>query len=178
VCLFAGNVYDRVSQPEANRTLVHKLNGLGQRLRTLGAELYVLGPGEVGGLDPDTVRHLGSVSYDECWRYLRHADVGIVVSAGRFMHNNESTKIYHYLRAGLPVVSESGFPNDAVVDESGLGRVVKSGDLDALAACAAKISWGAEQRDRAVRYIRDRHTWDHRAGIYDALLRETASDGG
>ncbi len=44
------------------------------------------------------------------------------------MHNNESTKIYHYLRARLPVVSESGFPTDHVVRESRCGVVVKSGD--------------------------------------------------
>jgi len=57
---------------------------------------------------------MGAVSYERSWDYLHHADVGVLVAAGPFMHNNESTKIYHYLRVGLPVVSEAGFPNDPV----------------------------------------------------------------
>jgi hypothetical protein len=83
------------------------------------------------------------------------------------MHNNESSKIYCYLRAGLPVVSESGFPNDHVVEESGLGFVAENGDLERMAALiveAARRDW---DRDRAVRYVLDKHTWDARAETYE-----------
>ncbi|MDQ3244397.1 MAG: hypothetical protein M3Q09_11760, partial [Gemmatimonadota bacterium] len=115
--------------------------------------------------------YCGTVTHDESWNFLHFADVGLVVAAGRFMHNNESTKIYHYLRAGLPVVSEAGFPNDNVVRDSGLGFVVDNGALELMAEqviAAAAMTW---DRERAVKYILSNHTWAHRASVYDGLLR-------
>ena len=107
----------------------------------------------------------------QSWDYLRHANVGVVVAAGPFMHNNESTKIYHYLRAALPVVSEAGFPNDHVVTESGLGEVVPNGDMTFMAervVAAARANW---DRDAALAYVLGNHTWDCRAATYDRVIR-------
>jgi glycosyltransferase involved in cell wall biosynthesis len=172
-CLFAGNVYTPRSQPEANRALIDKLNALGGALARRGMRLYLLGVGEVGRLDRDAVTYLGSVPYGRSWDYLRHADVGVVVSAGAFMHNNESSKIYHYLRVGLPVVSEAGFPNDQVVTESGCGLVVAAGDMPAMAEAIEQAAVRPWDRDRAVRSIREHHTWRERAKVYDQLLPRT-----
>lgn len=166
--LFSGNLYD--SQPEANRALSEKLNTLG-RILAGRARVYFVGPGKTRHLDPRAVTNLGVASYEASWQHMFHADVGIVVSAGAFMHNNESTKLYHYLRAGLPTVSESGFPNDHVVTDSGLGYVVPSGDMEAMAARildAARRSW---DRGAAARYVLEHHTWTTRMRTYDELLR-------
>jgi hypothetical protein len=173
-CLFAGNFYEETerSQPEAHRTLVGKLNELGRLLSQEGARLYVLGTGTARNLDAQYVTYLGTATYDESWNYLQHADVGVVVAAGPFNHNNESTKIYHYLRVGLPVVSEAGFPNDDVVRQSGLGSVVPSGDMRRLAdavLAAGRSSW---DREAAVQYILKHHTWDARAEVYDHVIRD------
>ncbi|MEO8576946.1 MAG: glycosyltransferase, partial [Gemmatimonadales bacterium] len=170
--LFAGNVYTRDHQAEANDVLVAKLNEIGELLCGRGCRLYMIGFGDVSQVDPGCVTYLGAVSHDEAWNFFGHADVGIVVSAGSFMHNNESTKIYHYLRAGLPVVSESGFPNDDVVRNSGLGFVVNNGDMVGMAQRieeAARASW---DRAPAVRYIVDHHTWDTRVDVYDRVLQQ------
>ncbi len=170
-CVFAGTVYSQRSQPEANRTIVEKLNALGQALSRRGARLYMFGVGDVSRLDRSHVSYLGWMPYQRTWDYFRYADVGVVVSAGPFMHNNESSKIYHYLRAGLPVVSESGFPNDYVVREAECGRVVDGGDVHVLAEAiieAARTPW---DRARAVRYILANHTWAQRVQVYDRLLR-------
>lgn len=170
--LFAGNVYTRDHQAEANDVLVAKLNRLGELLRGRGCRLYMIGVGDVSKLDPACVTYLGFVPHDDAWNYFEHADVGIVVSAGSFMHNNESTKIYHYLRAGLPVVSESGFPNDDVVRRSGLGFVVVSGDMAAMAQRVVDASGATWDRDTAIRYVMEDHTWDARVETYDRLFRE------
>jgi glycosyltransferase involved in cell wall biosynthesis len=69
------------------------------------------------------------------------------------------------------VVSESGFPNDNVVVESGLGHLVENGDLELMAQRIAESIETRWDRDRAVRYILSHHTWDRRAEIYDRLLR-------
>ncbi len=176
-CLFLGSFYRAtpMSQPEAHRTITDKLNRLGAELGKAGIGLYVVGPGDEQSLDPDCVTYLGTVPYRDSWAFIHHAQVGLVVSAGAFMHNNESTKIYHYLRAGLPVVSESGFPNDNVVDESGLGFRVMPGDLDTLAARIEETVSKDWDRASAVRYILEHHTWERRAATYDEIL--TASFG-
>jgi len=167
--LFAGNLYD--AQPEANRVLSDKLSALGRLLAQAGARLFVVGPGDTRALDRRAVTHLGVVPYLDSWQYLMHADVGVVVSAGTFMHNNESTKIYHYLRAGLPVVSEEGFPNDDVVRGAGMGFVVPSGQVGLMAERvldAAATSWN---RESAVRFILAHHTWDNRMSAYHEVLQ-------
>ncbi len=169
--LFAGNIYGMRDQPEANRVLAGKLNALGRHLAARGIRLYFLGTGNTRALDRTLITHLGHSSYEASWNYLHFANVGIVVAAGPFMHNNESTKIYHYLRAGLPVISEAGFPNDQVVTESGLGEVVPNGNMEFMAeraAAAARTDW---DRNAAVGYILGHHTWDCRAAIYDRVIR-------
>lgn len=168
-CLFAGNIYERGTQPEANRVLVDKLNRLGRLLSERGAHLYLLGEGRVTNLDRRHVHYLGSVPYERSWSYLQHADVGILLSASPFMHNNESTKTYHYLRAGLPMVGERGFPNDDVVVASGGGTLVDNDDLVAMADAAISP---AGDPDRARRYILREHTWARRVRIYHELLTQ------
>jgi glycosyltransferase involved in cell wall biosynthesis len=170
--VFSGNVYTRRTQPEANRVLIDKLNTLGSHIAATGGRLFVVGPGDVRRLDPSCATWLGAVPYAASWDYLHHADVGILVAAGPFMHNNESTKIYHYLRAGLPVVSEAGFPNDRVLEESGLAFVVPNGDLPALAARALEAASHVWDRDAGRRYILENHTWEVRARTYDRLFRD------
>jgi hypothetical protein len=169
-CLFAGNVYTRYSQPEANRVLITKLNQLGKLLAVRGGRLYLLGPGDVRRLDRENVTYLGTASYEKSWDYFHFADVGVVVSAG-IHHNNESSKIYHYLRAGLPVVSEAGFPNDNVVLEARLGFVIENGNLGLMAEKIEEAAHKNWDRDYAVAYTLNNHTWDKRVEIYDALLK-------
>jgi hypothetical protein len=177
-CVFAETIYTQQFQPEANRIVVDKLNLLGKELSARGARLYMFGVGDVSRLDRAYVTYLGWVPYHRTWNYFHHAGVGVVVSAGPFMHNNESSKNYHYLRAGLPVVSESGFPNDHVVRESGCGTVVPSGDMCVLADAiltAGRTTW---DRASAIRYILENHTWDKRVAVYDQLLRRELRAGG
>jgi len=171
-CIFAGNVYTRKVQPEANRVLVAKLNKLGRLLSDRGARLYMLGPGQVRQIDKRCVTYLGVVSYEEAWNYFHFAHVGVVVAAGRFMQNNESTKIYHYLRTGLPVVSEAGFPNGNIITESRLGCLVENGNLEQMAQKieeAPHVNW---DRNYAINYVLENHTWDKRAEVYGKIIRE------
>ena len=174
--LFAGNFYSRHrgSQPEAHQTLTEKLNRLGALLHQHAARLYVVGTGDRRSLDPRYVSYCGEVPYEDSWDYLHFASVGVVVTAGGRMHNNESTKIYHYLRAGLPIVSEAGFPNDNVVVESGLGHVVENGDLETMVERIQESLRTPWDRESAIRYTLARHTWEKRAEVYDRVLRGSA----
>ncbi|MEO5580484.1 MAG: hypothetical protein ABIR58_07475 [Gemmatimonadaceae bacterium] len=171
-CVFSGNFYsrERTSQPEAHRSITSRLNRLGKLLAERGAQLFVVGPGDHRSLDASAVTYCGSVTHEASWDFLHFAAVGIVVAAGPFMHNNESTKIYQYLRAGLPVVSEAGFPNDNVIREAGLGFVVENNKPERMVDRIIEAAGASWDRDRATRYILSRHTWDRRAAVYDDLL--------
>lgn len=174
-CLYAGSFYsldEQQSQPGAHRSITSKMNRLGRYLSDRGMRLYVLGEGDQRQLDDRWVRYLGSVSYQESWDYLYHADVGTALVPGSFLHNNESTKLYHYLRVGLPVASEAGFPNDDLVRDAGLGFVAENGRMDLLAERAEEAVRRDWDRERAIRFILDHHTWEQRARVYDDLLRE------
>lgn len=171
-CIFAGHVYIPQAQGEANAVIVKKLNRLGELLAGRGIRLYMIGSGDISKLDPKWVTYCGVVPYSDTWNYLYFANVGLVVSAGPHMHNNESSKIYHYLRAGLPVVSEQGFPNDYLIEESRLGFSCESGDLELLAERIEEATHRKWDRDPAIQYILNHHTWDARVEPYDKLIRE------
>lgn len=170
-CLFAGNIYDPQSQPEAHATLVAKLNDLGRRLDPRSIRLCLMGPGDRSGLDPAHVTWLGALPYEDSWNVLQHADVGLVLALGAEPNENESTKIYHYLRVGLPTVCEAGFPNQGLVEEARLGHVVPNGDPEAMAEAIEACINSRWDTQGAIDFVLGRHTWLHRARIYDAHIR-------
>jgi hypothetical protein len=177
-CIFAGNIYHRRTQPRAHALLVEKINRLGELLTKRSIRLYVLGPGDKSGINADLVTCREPVPYDQCWDYFHFAQVGIVLALGDQPNENESSKIYHYLRAGLPTVCESGFPNQSLINEAKLGAVVANGDMAQMADAiddAAHRNW---QPDFAIRYIRQNHTWQKRVQIYDRLIRAECDPGG
>jgi len=170
VCVFAGNIYDGWYQAAVHETLVAKINALGRALRARGLELHVLGHGDHSRLDPAAVAAHGPVPYERSWDYLRGAQVGVVLAFGPEPNHNESTKIYHYLRVGLPTVCEAGFPNQGLVEEARLGAVVVNGDMDAMAEEVHRCARAAWDRDAAIRFVLEQHTWDARARIYHHLI--------
>lgn len=171
-CIFAGHVYDKISQPEANAVLISKLNELGRHLSPFNIRLYMLGSGDVKQLDRKHVTYLGAVPYEQTWNYFYFADVGTVVAYGPHLHNNETTKVYYYLRAGLPVVSEQGFPNDQVVEQSGLGFTVENGNMALMAEKIAEAAVKDWDRKKAVRQVIENHTWYQRTAVHDRLIRQ------
>lgn len=171
-CLFAGNIYDEQSQPEAHARLVAKLNDLGQHLDRRSIRLYHMGSGSQSSLDPTFVSCLGAIPYSRSWDLLHYADVGLVLALGNEPNENESTKIYHYLRVGLPTVCESGFPNEGLIAAARLGHVVPNGDVEAMVEAIELCLHTYWDRQTAIDFILAGHTWLHRARIYDSLIRE------
>jgi glycosyltransferase involved in cell wall biosynthesis len=171
-CLFAGNIFDKHFAEKGNAILVEKLNELGKCLSQRGARLYIVGPGDARRLDRRYLTYLGVVPYDKTWDYFYFAHVGIeLVKAGRFHHHNESSKLYHYLRVGLPPVSEDGLPNNDLIKEAKLGFVVENGNFELMAQKveeAARTDWN---REYAISFIVNNHTWDKRAEVYDKVIR-------
>jgi glycosyltransferase involved in cell wall biosynthesis len=170
-CVFAGNFYDAYYQAEVHATLIDKIGRLGHALRDRGLWLHIVGRGDSSGIDPDVVVCHSAVSLDRAWDFIRFADAGMVFAFGWEPNDNESTKIYHYLRAGLPTVCESGFPNEGLVVEAGIGSVVSNDDMEGAAEALAAAVTTAWDRDAARDFVLANHTWDARARIYDRLIR-------
>jgi len=169
IAVYIGNIYTG-TQREVNLLWQSKLNGLGRRLKTKKIRLCFVGMGDVDQLDPEAVTCLGLVENDRIWDYHYFADVGISLAQGPVQHN-ESSKIYYYLRAGLPVVSEGPIPNNDLIRESGCGLIAPYGDEEMMAdlvETAVSRKWPKEE---AARYMIANHTWDHRARVYDRLIR-------
>ncbi len=169
VAVYIGSIYTD-KQREVNLFWQERLNRIGKLLRRHGIRLCFIGVGHTDLLDGDAVTYLGPIPNDKIWDYQYHADVGVVLAQGPVQHN-ESSKIYYYLRAGLPVVSERPVPNSELVRQASLGFVCDFDDDEQLVdriADAANRSW---DRQFATQFVLKDHTWDRRASVYDKIFR-------
>ncbi len=165
--VYVGSIYG-IRQKEMNLVWQHRLNSLGRELRKFKLRLCLIGPGDTELLDPEAVVCLGPIDHNKVWDYQYFAAAGLVLAQGAVQHN-ESTKLYHYLRAGLPVVSEEPVPNNHVLEQAGLGFVSPYGDdrrLAELLSDAASRRWNRKQ---AMRHLKHHHSWDLRIPRIEAL---------
>jgi glycosyltransferase involved in cell wall biosynthesis len=169
VALFAGNIYSRAQQAEVNELWQDRLNQLGRALKRRGVSLVAMGSGVIDKLDPAAVLHVGEIDADEYWNWQHYAQVGIVLAQGP-VQDNESSKIYYYLRTGLPVICEESVPNIAIVEETGCGAIVPYGDLEAMAEAAVAQLSARHDAAAVAQYMIENHSWDARAALYDPVL--------
>jgi hypothetical protein len=169
VVLFAGNLYSLTDQPEVNRQWQERLNQIGRALRGTGLRLVGMGPGVTDRLDPSAVLHVGTVPIEKFWDWQRYAAVGIVLAHGA-EQDNESSKIYYYLRTALPVVCERPVPNASLIVETGHGVIVDYDDAHALAGAAARLAAAPPPTNGVPQYMVRWHSWDARAALYDPVL--------
>jgi len=177
VALFAGNVYVREKQPEVNLFWQARLNALGRALAARGVRLVAMGPGLTDRLDPTFVTHVGVVDFRDVWHWQWHARVGVVLAQGA-VQDNESSKIYYYLRTGLPVACEASIPNSSLVRETGHGVIVAYDDEDirGLAAATADLALETPAADTVGKHMARHHSWDVRAGLYAETLAAACPD--
>ena len=168
IVLYSGTLYSG-AQREVNLIWQAKLNEVGALLRRRGIRLCFVGGGAVDRLDARAVTHLGPVEHDQVWNYQYWARAGIALAQGPVQHN-ESSKIYYYLRTGLPVVAESSIPNCDVIREAGLGFVADWNDAEGMAAMVEDAVHAEWDREAAIRYVLEHHTWDRRVATYDRLI--------
>jgi glycosyltransferase involved in cell wall biosynthesis len=129
-------------------------------------------------LHPSIVRH-GEMPQDDIWDYIRYAAVGLALATGPHAFDNDLSKIYSYLRGGLPVLSESTVLNNDLIQQTGLGRVFSYGDTADLIAGALSLLNNPpdrKKREAAMTFMAGEHAWERRVDIYAKLFQEmTAS---
>jgi hypothetical protein len=129
-----------------------------------------MGPGLTDRLDPHAVTHVGALAADAVWDWQRCARVGVVLAQGP-VQDNESSKIYYYLRTALPVVCERPVPNAWLIEQTGHGALTPYDDVEAMAAAAAHLAARPPAGTGLIDWLVARHSWDARAALYDPVLR-------
>jgi len=125
----------------------------------------------VSQLDPNSVVYLGPIDNSRIWDYQYFADVGIALAQGKVQHN-ESSKIYYYLRTGLPVVSEGPIPNNYLIKETNLGLIADYADDQVMAEMIEEAVHKKWHKKDAINYILSHHTWHKRAEAYERLIEK------
>lgn|GEM_PF-1150756 len=174
VAIYAGNLYDGHRQPEVNRLWQERLNRLGRSLKARGVQLVAMGIGSTDLLDPGALLHVGAIDNRVYWDWQWHAAVGIVLAHGPVQHN-ESSKIYYYLRTGLPVVCEAPVPNANLITELDHGVLCAYDDTEEMADQAAWLCHHPPDGHRVIERMIAEHSWDLRASMYDSLLMQVPS---
>jgi hypothetical protein len=107
------------------------------RMRAVDASIAVAR--ELGVLDTHVFFN-DWVPYDERWRYLAEADLGLSTHGDHFETRlSFRTRMLDYLWAGLPIVCTDGDAFAALVAERRLGEVVPPGDVAALASAIERL---------------------------------------
>jgi len=170
IAVYIGNFYVD-TQRDINLLWQHRLNVLGSLLKKSGIRLYLVGPGNVSQLDPNSVVYLGPIDNSRIWDYQYFADVGIALAQGKVQHN-ESSKIYYYLRTGLPVVSKGPIPNNYLIKETNLGLNADYADDQVMAEMIEEAVHKKWHKKDAINYILSHHTWHKRAEAYERLIEK------
>ena len=169
IAVYIGNIYG-LTQRDVNERWQERLNSIGRLLRQRGIRLCYIGTGHVDRIDPAAVTVLGEVDNDDMWDYQRFAQVGLVLAQGLTQHN-ESSKMYYYLRTGLPIVSESPVPNNFLIQSTGMGYVADYGDDHMLADMVESAIHHPWPREEGINYVVQNHSWDQRVETYQQVLR-------
>jgi hypothetical protein len=132
-----------------------------------------LGDGDTDQLDPRAVRHYGAIDGDEYWSWQAHSQVGLVLGQGE-VQDNESSKIYYYLRTGLPVVCDKTVPNSWLIEHTGAGILVDYGDDQQFCEAVIHMVHRSPHLEGLPEYMAREHSWDARASLYNGLFSRLA----
>lgn len=170
IALFAGNIYNQDLRKQ-NLYWQNRLNQIGKMLKNKNICLCFVGSGMTDHLNSEYVKYIGAVQNDIFFDYQYYADVGITLALDR-IQKDESSKIYYYLRAGLPVISESPVPNNWLIKKSKMGFIVPFDDDVKMVNAIKKAINKKWDKKYAIKYMINNHTWDKRVEIYDEIFKK------
>ncbi len=121
-------------------------------------------------LGENDVQFLGYIeSHAEALNIVAGSDVGLMPH-----RKNESwdttipNKLFDYMAAGLPVVSSNAAPCERILNETGAGRVFRSGDAKGIAAAIKEVGQpeiGCRLGAAGRQAIRSRYNWEYDTSV-------------
>jgi predicted deacetylase/glycosyltransferase involved in cell wall biosynthesis len=152
-------------------------SGLAVRIAHLGRNrLHVYGA--AGRVLDRRVIDLGEVDVDKTWSYIHHASVGIALAPSEHAFESELSKVYYYLRGGLPVVTEDSVANRHLVEQTAHGAIARYDDPASWIAAIEHALRLPAREPRVMQWMVERHGWARRARTYLDLLRAPAQPWG
>jgi colanic acid biosynthesis glycosyl transferase WcaI len=126
----------------------------------------------------DRVQMLGVVDSDRLEQELHQADIGLVTQHHEGGEFNIPSKLMNFMAYGLPVLAAVNPAGEVarIVEASGAGWVVDSGDPEALPQAIARIAADPEDQrlrsQRARAWAEEHYTADGFARRFDAVIGE------
>jgi glycosyltransferase involved in cell wall biosynthesis len=162
----------------ASERMLRMLNTAAKLLENT-ADIHLVGLNKVrmyGGqesidLEPGIKDH-GEIPEPLMWDYVKRAHVGIALAAGPHLFDNDISKIWNYLRGGLPVLAEERIINNVLIEKTGLGRVFRFDSPEDMALQALEMleTDYSDRRAGVMNYMAEAHSWEKRVESYLQLF--------
>ncbi len=168
----------------ASSRQVEMLNRLARALEGR-ARIHLLGRNKSGlygralALSPLVADH-GEKPPRQVWNYLAWAAAGLALAVGPEPFDNDSSKVVHYLRAGLPVLCEAPILQGPLVGQLAMGRLCPHGQAGVMARTLLDLldHPPPAARRRAARGHMARHcSWPGTARVYVQLFARLLGQG-
>lgn len=162
----------------ASAHMAKMLNAAAFRFRGR-AGVHLLGLNKTGlygkeiALDPNIVCHPPRLE-EEIWDFIRFADFGLALATANLAFDNDVSKVYNYLRGGLPVLCEEPILQTELVKETGLGAAFPFGSEEAMEKKGHGLldkPW-KDKREATMKFMAREHSWDNRVETYVELFKE------
>ncbi len=162
----------------ASSHMAGMLNEAASRLEGI-ARVHLLGANKTGLYGEEIPLHPGITLHpprleEEIWNFIRFARLGIALATADLAFDNDVSKIYNYLRGGLPVLCEEPILQGELVGQTGLGAVFRFGDKAGMVEAALKLldtPW-EDKRETTMEFMAKDHSWDNRVETYVELFRK------
>jgi glycosyltransferase involved in cell wall biosynthesis len=162
--------------------MVRTLNALAEMLQD-SCEIHLIGSNKTGlygsggylalsGLIHDH----GEMSESYTWPYVEHASIGLALATGSHVFDNDLSKMFAYLRGGLPVLSEDTVLTNYLISETRYGSVVPYDDIHAMAREARSMlaNQAGVSKHAVMKFMIENHSWDKRVETLLAVFRKIA----
>ncbi|MFC1834362.1 hypothetical protein ACFL2Q_06475 [Thermodesulfobacteriota bacterium] len=170
--LFLGSV----AAPRMVRILNEAADGLRDRARIhlVGVNKARLYGGDEDCLLNDLIVDHGEMPEYASWDYIRHARIGIALATGPHPFDNDVTKIFNYLRGGLPCLSEEPILNNELIHRTGHGVTFTHDCVDDLVRKALRLLDNpfTDHRRSVMDFMVQEHSWETRVQTYVKLFHD------
>lgn len=119
----------------------------------------------------------GEIPEPDIWPYIEHSSIGLAIATGPHPFDNDLSKMFYYLRGGLPVISEGPVCTNYLLRETSYGDIVPFNDVSAFRQSMLKILRNPPpvQRHAVMRYMARHHSWENRVDRLVNLIRGAIS---
>jgi glycosyltransferase involved in cell wall biosynthesis len=140
--------------------------------------IVIAGPADdtyLGAFDPKAAELLGARPVDEVDALLRELGISLITHSDKWQNHRLAmpNKLFHAVRAGVPVVATDVQELRRVVEQHKLGALYKAGDAESLAAALREVSQNYATYAANVAAAAPELSWDRDAevlrGIYGRL---------